>query len=128
MTIFEILDARLQALRDKGSTNQAIANDSRLSQPYINQILNHKTKLENVAFGKVLKLFPDIQRVLERHLEGSGGGHVAIDHSIAGNNIQASPAADLDAYRGRLCLALAAADGIDPASLKTALNVIRATE
>ena len=126
MTVPEILDARLQALRSKGMSNQAIADEAKLSQPYINQILNHKTKLENVAFGKVLKLFPDVRRVLERHLEGDGGGHVAIDHSIAGNNIQAAPAVDLDAYRGRLYSAILGL-GLDTDTLARVMQAVKST-
>ena len=125
--IVELLDGILQRQRENGKINMAMAVQSGMSQSHINGLLNHKSKLENVAFGKVLMLFPDIQRVLERHLEG-GGGHVAIDHSIAGDNNILIPHAtpDLDAYRGRLYSAILGL-GLDPQTQDRVMQAVRGT-
>ncbi len=134
--LIERLDEILQHERENGKTNVAMAAQSGMSQSYINGLLNHRSKLENVAFGKVLKLFPDIQRVLERHLEDENNFASIIastsswentshgENTLFKNKIE--NIADLDAYRGRLYSAILGL-GLDPQTQDKVMQAVKST-
>ena len=70
MKLLQLLDSILQAERKNGKTNQELAEKAGCSQQHINDLLNHKknVRIETMKFGTVLRLFPDLQRVIEDYL------------------------------------------------------------
>ncbi len=71
MRLFQLLDAILQAERKNGKTNQELAEKAGCSHQHINDLLNHKknVRIETLKFGTILRLFPELQKVIEDYLE-----------------------------------------------------------
>lgn len=92
MRLLELLDAILQEERKLGKTNEELASKAGCSHQHINDLLNHKknVRIETLKFGTILRLFPELQHVIEEYLvhhtfvgtQTNIGGHAA-----NGNNI-----------------------------------------
>lgn len=87
MDLEEVLKARLKARNDKSGSNQKIADETNLSQSYINQLLNGRRSFYGLSLRNVLQLFPEIQHVLEDYYTKHQG---ASSISISGNGSAAS--------------------------------------
>ncbi|MBQ6472738.1 MAG: hypothetical protein IJJ33_12205, partial [Victivallales bacterium] len=82
MDIVDALDQILQQRRRAGITNREMATQAGCSQPHINDLLNHTKKrkkkgevevekevsLADLKFETLLKLFPEVQAILEEHI------------------------------------------------------------
>ena len=82
MTLTQILDAKLQEQRKAGKTNKEMAELAGCSQQHMNDLLNHKknVKIETLKFGTILRLFPQIQQVLEDYFtQHQGGSSVSVN-------------------------------------------------
>ncbi len=91
MRLLQLLDAILQTERKNGKTNQELAEKAGCSQQHINDLLNHKknVRIETLKFGTILRLFPELQQVIEDYLEHHtlAGAQTSIGHAANGNNI-----------------------------------------
>ena len=91
MRLLELLDAILQEERKQGRTNEEFAEKAGCSHQHINDLLNHKknVRIETLKFGTILRLFPELQPVIEEYLLHHTfiGAQTNIGHAANGNNI-----------------------------------------
>ena len=85
MDLEEVLRSRLKTRNDRSGSNQKIADETNISQSYINQLLNGRRSFYGLSLKNLLLLFPEIQHVLEEYYTQGG-----LSASVIGNGSAAS--------------------------------------
>ena len=145
MDIVDALDQILQQRRRAGITNREMATQAGCSQPHINDLLNHTKKrkkkgevevekevsLADLKFETLLKLFPEVQAILEEHFAhqespsatvvGNGSAAAVNGNATAAPVTYASPSPD----RGKLTSAVLNDDAICDACKVRVLKLLQ---
>ena len=75
MTIYDEIRAAIRAEWEGGATQQEIADRANVTNPYINNLLSGKRKVESMKLETLFKLFPKAEIFLQ-------GAQIAGDNAI----------------------------------------------